>query len=427
MYTPNQKLETANFNFNKSSFISLFVITAISCTILGIGNIISGAKLLSLFLFGFTFLNIYIALYLYEINQKSGKSLDFFFNILYFFASFFFHIYVVLGYIYGIQLKNSQKIYNISLGITQILFTTRLFKSKGLSYFFACLYSVNVVCFTYLYYYLYGFAKFVTYFDSVDVANTNFIILTIFSITYFKNTYYDLYNKALWENEFMNEKFNNMFKKLITPIIKIDKGNFNIEFNDNFILFLKKILGNNEDLNGFLDISEDVIEYFKKETKVTEDYIQFFNNLSIRNESSSGTNSSKLKDRFNKLDLLETSEFKINIFYKRLYYLNKIFKYFKSEKIQKSSISSPKKPLIFNPNCKNKLNLFDIIFSDFNNFKEEEEYYNKIGNFFKNSDINTSSSNNKTNNNSTATITFDMLFKKSKIFGVEFIDILFYN
>ena len=67
--------------------------------------------------------------------------------------------------------------------------------------------------------------------------------------------------------------------------------------------------------------------------------------------------------------------------------------------------------------------MFDIIFSGSKTTTSiEEEKYKKIGNFFVNSNTTNSSSNISTNHT-----TFDMLFRSSAIFGVDFIDILFYD
>jgi len=229
----------------------------------------------------------------------------------------------------------------------------------------------------------------------------------------------------MWDNDFMNEKFNSMFKNLITPIIKIDKENFNIEFNDNILIFFEKILGSNEDLKGFLDISKAAIDYFKKETKVTENYIQFSKNFATRNLHNCSTSSTLIKDTTKKLNQFEIDEFKKEIFYKRLYYLNKIFEHFKSENFKKICSNSPRKlPINLNKKIKNnKSKLFDILFS-LDNFNEGDEKYKKVGNFFI---ISNSIANTGTSNTSIHMTTFDMLFRKSTIFGVDFIDILFYD
>jgi len=423
MYTlnVNQKLELANFNYNKTSFLASFIIAVICCFILGVEHLKNGSKLLALLFFGYSFFNLYIAFYVYEIKQISSKNVENMFNVLYSVICCFFPIYLIIGYYNGIPIKTTQKIYFIAIGILTLIFSNRLFKSKEISYLFAFIYSGSIIFMSYLYYYSYGFNEFFSNFDSFDFAYSVYAILMIFSISYSKNTLIDYYNKAIWENDFMTEKFNSMFKNLITPIIKIDKANFNIEFNDNFIVFLVKILDNKEDLNGFLDISESSIEYFKKETKISENYLQFIKTINTRNENSYSTSSSFSRSSLNNLNLFETNEFKNDMFYKRLYYLNKIFKKFNSEKIKSNSPRNFLNSLNIKSIKRHNPNLFDILFSEADDFNEEEKY-KKLGNFFINS--NKYSSNNDIQMTKT---TFDILFRKSSIFGVEFIDILFYD
>jgi len=424
MYTTNtnEKLEYANFNYNKTSLISMVSFAGLCCFILGVHSLRNGALLLALFFIGYSILNMYIIFNLFGVTQKKGQSLESYFNFLCGLGSLFFPCLVILAYcFYGLKLKRTQKIYLHALGTLTILFTTRLFKSKEKSYLSALVYSINVVFLTYIYYFLYGYDEFVSSFDTLDLLYASFTIFMIFSITFCKVRYSEYYAKTMWENDFMTEKFNSMFKNIITPIIKIDKDNFNMEFNDNFTVFLEKILSNNiVDLKGFLDIGHDDIEHFRKETKITEEYIQFLKTFNTKYESNSSANSNYSKNNFNTLHLFETSKSKVDIFYKRLYYLNRIFKYFKSEKIKKTSLGSPsKKSPIFSSNSNNKPNLIDIIFNS-----DGEEKYKKVGNFYINSISDTSASILNTKNMLT---TFDMLYRKSAIFGMEFIDILFYD
>jgi len=422
----NEKLESANFNYNKSSFISMVIFAALCCFVLGVDSLRNGAILLALFFFGYSFLTMYLIFNMFCITQKAGQSLESFFNCLCGFVSIFFPCLVTITYLYGLELKRTQKIYLHALGILNVLFSTRLFKSKGTSYIFALVFSINVVILTYVYYFLYGYNEFIGYFDSLDLLYASFSIFMIFSITFCKVKYSEYYVKTMCENDFMTEKFNSMFKNIITPIIKIEKEIFNIEFNDNITVFLEKILGNNnEDLKGLLDIGQEAIEHFRKETKITEEYIQFSKILNTKYESNSSVNSNYSKNSINALHLFETSKFKTDIFYKRLYYLNRIFKYFKSEKIKKTSLGSPpKKSPILASNSNTRPNIFNLFFSESNNFDDDdEEKYKKVGNFYVNSISDTSASSKTTTVNNT----FDMLYRKSAIFGIEFIDILFYD
>ena len=88
---------------------------------------------------------------------------------------------------------------------------------------------------------MYGFVEFWNYYMIVDLVYISFVILMNFSLTFSRNTHFESLNKSMWENDFNNEKFRSMFKNLVTPIIKINKDNYIIEFNDIFKEFLEKI------------------------------------------------------------------------------------------------------------------------------------------------------------------------------------------
>jgi len=313
----NEKLKAANYNYNKNSFLGSFVFSSLSCFTLGVIHLRNGKNMIGLFFFVYSIAAFYSLIRIEEFLRKSSKSLEYFFNILCGFSSIFLPIFIILAYYFGKEYEKIQKMYFISIGIMNIIFSTRQFNSKESSNLFALIYSMLVIFLTYLFYYLYGKDKFYQYFDSIDLIYSAYTILMIFLITYCKNIYYEYYNKAIWENEFMTEKFNNMFKYLIIPIIKIDTGNFNIELNDNIIIFFKKILGNNEDLKGFLDISEVAIKYFKDKTMITQEYKQFYNNLHIKNESNQGQNINFSQSSINKLNLFDINDSKKDIFLKR--------------------------------------------------------------------------------------------------------------
>ena len=201
----------------------------------------------------------------------------------------------------------------------------------------------------------------------------------------------------MWENDFNNEKFRSMFKNLITPIIKINKENYIIEFNDIFKDFLEKISINPEDLEGFLDESDQSIENFRKVTKISDQYVKFYLNFITR--TTGNEINPPLK---NNLNIYEITELSIDIFYKKLYYLSKILKIFKSYKTKDGSTRRRNNK---------STNLFDLIFIESKCFNKEEKY-KKIGNFY--------------TQNSNLT-TFDMLFRKSTLCDTEMIDILFYD
>jgi len=266
-----------------------------------------------------------------------------------------------------------------------------------------------------VYYFLYNTEEFIDQFEFFDRLYIIYTILMSFSQTYSKNNYFENYNKSMWENDFNTEKFNSMYRNLITPMIKINKDIYNIEINDTFTLFLKKILGNNADVKGFLDNGEEEIKLFETETMITDDYIKFFNNL-LKEPSTSSM--SKMNNDYsnNFLNIFEINKLSMVIFFKQLYYLNKIFKNFKAEERTNSpNLSNNFDNYFKNKAIKKSTNVFDkIMFSESKNFNEEEEKYIKVGNFhIKNSKNNLTS--------------FDMMFRKSTILGVEIIDILFYD
>ena len=407
-YKVNEKFESVLYNFNKRNFTNLLIISSLCSFIYGILLLKSGDLLLASFIFSCSLSNLFLANYVDKLN--SNEILFIIHNLVFCGATFFFPTYLILGYYYGLKFQHTQKMFYVVFGFMKILFSIRLFKRKTFSYIFASLYSFNICFLVYLYYFLYGYEQFASYFNSIDVLYAIFSILIIYSITFTRHTFYDEFNKVIWETEFFTEKFNGLFKHSITPIIKIDKENYNIDFNDSIKVFLEKIIYNQEDLKGFYDISNSAMEQFKKETKITEEFKQFYKNLCIKNESSSSIKSSVSNTSIKSLNLFEINDLKIDIFYKRIYYLDKIIKNFKSNQIKSSTLVNDKKKNFI------KSNLYDILFSNYSNISEDDEKYKKIGNFYFN----------PTNNLSTKT-TFDMLFRRSEVFGVEFLDILFYD
>ena len=408
-YKVNEKFESVLYNFNKRNFTNLLIISSLCSFIYGILLLKSGDLLLASFIFSCCLSNLFLANYVDKLN--SNEILFIIHNLVFCGATFFFPTYLILGYYYGLKFQHTQKMFYVVFGFMKILFSIRLFKRKTFSYIFASLYSFNICFLVYLYYFLYGYEQFASYFNSIDVLYAIFsILIIIYSITFTRHTFYDEFNKVIWETEFFTEKFNGLFKHSITPIIKIDKENYNIDFNDSIKVFLEKIIYNQEDLHGFLEISDNAMDQFKNETKLSKEYKQFHQTLSFKNESSFSTRCRVSNTSIKSLNLFEINDLKIDIFYKRIYYLDKIIKNFKSNQIKSSTLVNDKKKNFI------KSNLFDILFSNYSNISEDDEKYKKIGNFYVN----------PTNNLSTKT-TFDMLFRRSEVFGVEFLDILFYD
>ena len=132
-------------------------------------------------------------------------------------------------------------------------------------------------------------------------------------------------------------------------------------------------------------------------TKISDQYVKFYLNFITR--TTGNEINPPLK---NNLNIYEITELSIDIFYKKLYYLSKILKIFKSYKTKDGSTRRRNNKAT---------NLFDLIFIESKCFNKEEKY-KKIGNFY--------------TQNSNLT-TFDMLFRKSTLCDTEMIDILFYD
>jgi len=416
MYTVNEKFELAIFNYNKDSFVNILLTFLFTAFIIAAEDFKNRNILGFLFLLGHIIVTIIFIKYIWGLSLKASKSLDFYFSMAFCLTCSFFPFYLIIGYYHDLSISQTGKMLFISLGILNMLVTSRLFHSKRLSYLFFICFVVVMAFIIYLFIVLYGYEAVVTYYNSFDLSYFITIILTSFSITYSKNNYFENYNKAMWENEFKTEKFNSLFKNIITPIVKINTSNYIIEYNDNFIAFFEKLIDCKEDVKGFLDISEEAVEHFKKETKITEEYIQFYQNLCLKNDNIQL--SSKIsKTGINAMNIFQIDELSINIFYKQLFYLNKIFRHFKTDKtksyIQSSSIFPPKKNTHNFYSTGKASNLFDIIFSDSNNFDGANKY-KKVGNFF-------------IDNQNLNKTTFDMLFRKFNIYGVDIVGILFYD
>ena len=390
----NEKFEKAIFTSNKFSFINMIIITLVGMIIFGIHILIEGNILLSILLICYFFMYLFIIKTVWKITEKT--TLSYYYYILLGLANLFFAPDIIMMYYYGEPIIKTQKWLGYAIGSISAVLNSRVFETKVLTYTCSFIYYTNIIFLTWLIYFLYGINDMMSYFNIIDFVYIAFIILMNFSNTYSKDINHQNYNKSMWENDFNSEKFKSMFKNLITPIIKINKEHYTIEINDIFKDFLRKIKDNTGDVDCFLDESNQATEYFRQVTKISEEYIIFYKHYMT------GTTVTNNASRKNSLQIFEITELSIDNFYRKLYYLDKIFKTFKSYKTHEGT----KKKLI------NKvINLFDLIFIDSKCFSEEEKS-KIIGHYYiQNSEL----------------TTFDMSFRKSTICDVEMIDILFYD
>jgi len=209
------------------------------------------------------------------------------------------------------------------------------------------------------------------------------------------------YNKSLWENDFLIEKFNSLFKNLITPIIKIDKISKVIEYNENFKTFLKKITSE-ENYNGFFNNNLADMNTFCFKTMSTIEYIDFYTELEYdsmkSSQASNGAigfpenNSRHIEEIF--LNSVDTNANK-DIFFKQLFYLNKILNSFERN--------------INNNEGENKKFYQSIIYED-----KYFDTFNSVGNFV-------------VDKFDQDLVTFEMRFRRTKILHAEIVDIMFYE
>jgi len=157
MNTANDKFENARFNSNKNSFISFLITSTVSFVNMGIENLKIGNNLIALFVLGYCILFMALVKYIWSFSFKSSKALDLCFYILFSFACCFFPVYLTSGYFYGMPITQSGKVLYISLGILNILITSRLFKTKELSYLFYVIYVLYMAFIFYLFKILYGY------------------------------------------------------------------------------------------------------------------------------------------------------------------------------------------------------------------------------------------------------------------------------
>jgi len=124
MNTTIEKFEDSIFYFNKCSFIGLSLTSSLCCFLLGVDTLRTRVNLLTLFFLGYSFIFLYIAKYAWELNKKSKIGIDNIHNIIFGLSCFFFPAYLTLGYLNGLQLIKTQKIFYFSIGILHIIFTT---------------------------------------------------------------------------------------------------------------------------------------------------------------------------------------------------------------------------------------------------------------------------------------------------------------
>ena len=218
------------------------------------------------------------------------------------------------------------------------------------------------------------------------------MIFTIFANIHNKIQYFYDYNILLFENDLNHKKFTSTFKNQIIPSIQINKNTYCFEYNTMFIDFFKKFVNNLEDYNGFFETSKEEMENFNNVTKLTSEYINLYRQI----EKSKFFDIESLT-----LDKLGIKLEDMHIFFKKLFYLYKIF--------NKLRINYRNEE---NGNSQN--NAFDIIFLDKNKFLESDKF-KTIGNYHA-KDLSFDKF-----------TTFDILFKNLNINNLEMIIILFYD
>jgi len=318
----NDKYLQSVFYTNKISFANYFMILSFCFFMYGVMLGYQSKYIACFFIFAYCLVYLYLA---YLINKNVNES-DFYFYISYIFIAAFYYLFLILSYYIGEELLNFKRFFYFSAAVLNVILSSRVFQSKYTFIGFTMLYSVNGYLLGLFIYFIYGSEQFWANFDLLDFIFITFMVLMNISNTLSKVLNLEDYNKSLWENDFLIEKFNSLFKNLITPIIKIDKISKVIEYNENFKTFLKKITSE-ENYNGFFNNNLADMNTFCFKTMSTIEYIDFYTELEYdsmkSSQASNGAigfpenNSRHIEEIF--LNSVDTNANK-DIFFKQLFF-----------------------------------------------------------------------------------------------------------
>ena len=343
---------------NRLAYYNYLIIISFCLFLSGCILLYENSNNMAILLFFSSFVYLYFS---HCVNEKvTDKRIKSYYYIMLFLIICLFYVYAIFLYLTGYSLSNYKRYFYVATAIPCILIQSRSSVNKlndNLIYVFNI---ILLICFLY---FLYGSHEFWSVFDNVDSIYVIFIILMTLIGSYTKIQISEKINNTLWEKEFNIERFNNLFRNLMLPIISINKLTKKIENNNVLVDFLKKI-SSEDDYTGFFNIDEEELKYFYTVTKQSNEY-KNFHNLILKNIDKTTNNTH---------ESIESSQYSKNddIFNKKLFYLNKIINDLQNKR-SSTTINSTK------TSCE----LFSEIMNRNSTLYNSNERFKNIGSFYK--------------------------------------------